>query len=203
MIPRSCRFLLPPVLVCALLAGRAAGTEIAKDPAQAVRTTNDQVLAIIYEQPADGRLLAARVQPVLEKYFDFAALTRRAVGPGWRQLTPGQQQRATELLTGLIVRNYCAHFDTSVRSRISIAAPVALAAGRCEVPTTIVYSGKNIAVTYRAELMPDGWRFYDVIVEGVSLVANYRAQFTALFQQGGAAAIISALEKKLAENPPV
>ena len=72
-----------------------------------------------------------------------------------------------------------------------------------ELPTTIIYPSQSIAVSYRAELMPDGWRFYDVIVEGVSLVANYRAQFTALFQQGGADAIISALEKNLAENPPV
>lgn len=199
MNPPLSRGLLALLLASALLAGRANGAESANDPGQTVRTTYDQVLAIIYEQPADGRPLAARVQPVLEKYFDFAALTRRAVGPGWRQLTAGQQQRATELLTGLIVRNYCAHFDTAVRSRIAIAAPVTLAAGRCEVPTTIIYSGRNIAVTYRAEQMPDGWRFYDVIVEGVSLVANYRAQFTALFQQGGAEAIIHALEEKLGE----
>lgn len=199
MNPPLSRVLLALILASALLAGRVDGAESAKDPGQAVRAANDQVLAIIYDQPADRRPLAARMRPVLKKYFDFEMLTRRAIGPGWRQLTPGQQQRATGLLTELIVRNYCAHFDTSVRSRITIAAPVALAAGRCEVPTTIIYSGRNISVTYRAEQMPDGWRFYDVIVEGVSLVANYRAQFTALFQQGGAEAIIHALEEKLGE----
>lgn len=196
------RLLLPSILVGALLAARAAGAESAQDPGQTVRAANDQVLAIIYEQPAGGLPLAARVRPVMEQYFDFASLTRRAVGPGWRQLTPAQQQHTTRLLTELIVRNYCAHFDASVRSRITIAAPVALAAGRCEVPTTIIHSGQNIAVTYRAEQLPDGWRFYDVIVEGVSLVANYRAQFTALFQQGGAKAIIRALEEKLEEPLP-
>jgi phospholipid transport system substrate-binding protein len=200
MIPRSCRFLLPPVLAGVLFSSLAGAPPA--DPGQILRAATDQVLAIIYDLPADGRPLAKRAQPVLEKYFNFESLTRRAVGPGWRQLTPAQQQRTTTLLAELVVRSYCSHFDTTVRSRVTYGALVATAAGRCELPTTVTYSDKNFAVAYRAELMPEGWRFYDVIVEGVSLVANYRAQFTELFQKGGADAIISALEKNLAENPP-
>lgn len=203
MIPRSFRFLLPPVLAGVMFSRLAGAVATAADPVQTLRTATDELLAVLYEKPVDGRPLIERTRPVMEKYFDFASLTRRAVGPGWRQLTPGQQERATQLLTELIVRNYCAHFDTAARSRVTYATPLAMAAGRCELPTTVIHTGQNIAVAYRAELMPDGWRFYDVIVEGVSLVANYRAQFTALFQQGGAEAIISALEKNLAENPPV
>ena len=203
MIPRSLRCLLPPVLAGVLFLIRSQAAVAVTDPVETLRTVTDQVLVVVYEKPADGRPLAARVQPVMEKYFDFALLTRRAVGPGWRQLTPAQQQRTIRLLTEMIVRNYCARFDTVNRSRVTYAAPVAVAAGRCELPTLVSHTRRNYAVTYRAELMPDGWRFYDVVVEGISLVANYRAQFTALFQEGGAEAIISALEKNLAQNPSV
>lgn len=201
MIPRSIR-LLPPLVFAAMMFSRLAGAAAA-EPVQTLQTATDQVLAIIYEKPADGRLLADRARPVMEKYFNFASLTRRSVGPGWRQFSPAQQQRTTQLLTELVIRNYCAHFDTAVRSRVTYGTPMVLAPDRCELPTTIIYNDKNIAVSYRAEQLPEGWRFYDVIVEGVSLVANYRAQFTELFQKGGADAIISALEKNLAENPPV
>ena len=201
MNSRSLLVLLPLCLIGLLFGLKADASVTAADPGQILRNATDELLTVIYEKPADGRLLAERARPVMEKYFDFGLLTRRAVGPGWRQLTPGQQQRTTKLLTELIVRNYCAHFDTSVRSLITYAAPLTLAAGRSELPTTIIYSGRNIAVSYRAEQLPEGWRFYDVIVEGVSLVANYRAQFTPLFQQGGGDAIISALEKNLAEHP--
>ncbi len=203
MIPQSFRFLLPTVLAGVMFSPLTGAAATTPGPMQILRTTTDELLVVIYEKPADGRSLTARVQPVMERYFDFELLTRRAVGPGWRQLTPGQQQRTTKLLTELIVRSYCAHFDTNVRSRVTYATPVEVAAGRYELPTTVTHIGQNYAVTYRAEQMPDGWRFYDIIVEGVSLVANYRAQFTALFQQGGADAIISALEKNLAENAPV
>ena len=202
MIPRPFRSHLPPVLAAAMLAPLTAFAGSATDPGQMLRTATDQVLAIIYEKPADSRPLATRVRPVMEKYFDFESLTRRAVGPGWRQLTSAQQQRTTKLLTELVLRNYCSHFDTVVRSHITFAEPVELAAGRCELPTTVSHTGQNYAVAYRAEQMPDGWRFYDVIVEGVSLVANYRAQFTALFQKGGADAIIRALEEKIEEPLP-
>jgi len=203
MIPRCLRFLLPPVLAGVILLTRANAAATVTDPEQTLRAVTDQVMEVVYDKPADGRTLAARVQPVMEKYFDFALLTRRAVGPGWRQLTPAQQQRTIQLLTEMIVRNYCARFDTVNRSRVIYATPVQVAPGRYELPTTVSHTRRDYAVVYRAELMPDGWRFYDVVVEGVSLVANYRAQFTALFQQGGADAIISALEKNLAQNSSV
>jgi phospholipid transport system substrate-binding protein len=202
MTPKFYRFILTPVLAAIVLVSRVQAGATAVEPLQTLRTATDELLAIIYEPPSDGRPLAERARPVIEKYFDFELLTRRAVGPGWRQFTPAQQARITKLLTDLIIRNYCAHFDTSVRSHITFSAPMQLSAGHCELPTTIIYSGQNIAVAYRAEQMSGGWRFYDIIVEGVSLVANYRAQFTELSQRGGADAIVGALEKTLAENPP-
>ena len=190
------------LLACALLAPVAAGAGPVTDPGQILRTATDEVMAVVYAPPVDGRSVAARVQPVMEKFFDFAALTRRSIGPGWRQFTPEQQRRTTALLAELIVRNYCAHFDTKVRSQVTFAAPVPLTDDRCELPTSITYSGQNYSVTYRAEQASGRWRFYDVIAEGVSLVANYRAQFAPLFQKGGAAAIIHALEEKLASPTP-
>lgn len=169
------------------------------DPQQTLRGAVDEVLAIAYDGKASDRPLSARVRPVLENYFNFDSLTRRAVGPGWRQFTPSQQQRTTVLFTELVIRTYADRFEVGTQPGITYAAPVDLAPGKRELPTTIDYAGKKYAVAYRMELVSGKWRIYDVIIEGVSMVANYRAQFDSLFQHGGADAIIHALEEKLAQ----
>ncbi|HEX4201201.1 MAG TPA: ABC transporter substrate-binding protein, partial [Chthoniobacterales bacterium] len=81
---------------------------------------------------------------------------------------------------------------------------VSLSPDRCEIPTRVTApNGEPYAVVYRLINLSGGWRIYDVLIEGVSFVANYRAQFDDLVRRGGAAAVIKTLEAKLAEpiNP--
>jgi len=201
---RSAR--LPLALALALgLAAFAATAPVSSaaqpDPREMLRGAVDEVLALAYDGKSDAQPLAVRVRPLLEKHFDFEAITRRAVGPGWRQFTPAQRQRTTSLFTDLVIRTYADRFEPGTRPGITYAAPVELSATRRELPTTIDYAGKKFAVSYRMELVSSDWRIYDVIIEGVSMVANYRAQFDALFQKGGADAIIHALEENLAKAP--
>lgn len=173
----------------------------ASDPQTMLRAAVDEVLAIAYSAAPDPvqQPLAGRVRPVLEKYFSFDLITRSAVGPGWRDFTPAQQARATELFTELVIRTYSDKFEPGARPGITYAKPVEIDAARRVLPSTISYAGKNYAVSYSVRQQPEGWRIYDVNVEGVSMVANYRAQFTPLFDKGGAAAIIAAIEKNIAD----
>ena len=145
MTPKLFPLFLSTFLAVGLFVSRADAVVPGADPVQTLRTVTDELQAVIFETPIDHRPLAVRAKPVLEKYFDFALLTRKSVGPGWRQFTTGQQLRITELLTELIVRNYCAHFDTIERPRITYAVPTTLAADRCELPTIISYPSRNIA----------------------------------------------------------
>ncbi len=177
----------------------------ATDPQVLLRAAVDEVLAIAYPEkltdPAAAALpsLAARVRPVLEKYFSFELLTRSAVGPGWSQIKPEDQKRLITLFTELVIRTYSDKFEPGARPGITYAKPVEINATSRELPSTISYAGKNYAVSYRVRQLPEGWRIYDVNVEGVSMVNNYRAQFTPLFDKGGAAAIIAAIEKNIAD----
>ena len=74
-----------------------------------LHTAVDQVLAIADRAP-NGSALAVSLRPTLEKYLSFAAMTRRAVGPGWRQFTKAQQDNATALFTTLVIRTYSSKF---------------------------------------------------------------------------------------------
>ena len=136
--------------------------------------------------------MTGSLRPVLQKYISFDAMTRRAVGPGWRQFTEDQQKKATQLFTTLIIRTYSSKLTPGEQPVIKFKTASARAPGRVEVPTTLLYQGSQYNVTYRME-EAEGWRITDVMVEGVSLIANYRTQFDAQFKKGGSNAVISAL----------
>jgi phospholipid transport system substrate-binding protein len=136
----------------------------------------------------------------VEKSFALDLVTRQAMGPGWRQFSAAEQKRITELFSELLIRTYSARVVGTERPKISYGAPVELAPDRREIPTRVITSSSNdpIAVVYRLIRLPAGWRVYDVLIEGVSFVANYRAQFDEIIQKGGAPAVIRTIEAKLA-----
>ena len=132
--------------------------------------------------------------------FAFDLVTRQAMGPGWRQFSPTDQKRVTDLFSELVIRTYSARVVGTQRPKIAYGTPVELAPDRREIPTRVTTSSSNepFAVVYRLIKLPTGWRIYDVLIEGVSFVANYRAQFDEIIQKGGAPAVIRTLEAKLA-----
>ncbi|MBC8040444.1 MAG: ABC transporter substrate-binding protein, partial [Opitutaceae bacterium] len=86
--------------IAAAFALRAA--EPAIGPAEMLKVAVDEVLAIAYDQTNASTPLAQRVRPLLEKNFNFEAVTRRAVGPGWRKFTPEQKARTVSLFTEVV-----------------------------------------------------------------------------------------------------
>jgi phospholipid transport system substrate-binding protein len=151
----------------------------------------------VADRASTNSALAESLQPVLLKYISFDAMTRRAIGPGWRQFTPDQQRKATQLFTTLVIRKYSSKFTLGEHPVVKFKTASALAPGRVEVPTTLLYQGSQYNVTYRLE-ETEGWRITDVMVEGVSFVGNYRAQFDAQFKKGGSSAVIGALSESVA-----
>jgi phospholipid transport system substrate-binding protein len=174
------------------------------DPVGQLRSEVDQVLGIVYSGQSSGTVVD-RVRPLLEKDFTFEVVTRQAIGPGWRQFSPSEQQKVTDLFSRLVIRIYAARVVGTQRPNITYGKTVTLAPDRCEIPTRVTAANgdRPYSVVYRLINLSGSWRIYDVLIEGVSFVANYRAQFDELVQHGGAAAVIKTLEAKLAEpiNP--
>ncbi|HRH97188.1 MAG TPA: ABC transporter substrate-binding protein [Prosthecobacter sp.] len=154
-----------------------------------------EVLAVA-DRTANRRALPESIRPVLQKHVSFETMTKRAVGPGWRQFTAAQQQQATQLFATLIIRSYSSKFTPGEHPVITYKAAVSPAAGRVDVPTDMVYKGSRYNVVYRMEQV-QGWRITDVVIEGVSLIANYRSQLDAQFKKGGANAVISSLTQSV------
>ena len=198
---RAQRWLLPLLLASGVIASSAIAAPA--DPVGQLRNEVDQVLALAYSGQS-SETLAERVRPLLERDFAFDLVTRQAIGPGWRQFTAGDQQKVTDLFSRLVIRIYAARVVGTQRPAITYGKTVSLSPDRCEIPTRVTApNGEPYAVVYRLINLSGGWRIYDVLIEGVSFVANYRAQFDDLVRRGGAAAVIKSLEAKLAQpiNP--
>lgn len=155
----------------------------------------DEVLSIS-NGASSRQSLAQKARPVLQKHISFETMTRRAVGVGWRQFSSAQQKQATELFTTLVIRTYSNKFTPGEKAQVDFKQAQAPASGRVDIPTDLVYKGSRYNVTYRLE-QAGGWRIVDVVIEGVSMVANYRTQLDATFKKGGAAAVIASLENSV------
>ncbi|HEX9785173.1 MAG TPA: ABC transporter substrate-binding protein [Opitutaceae bacterium] len=185
------------ILVPALAVAAGAADKV-EDPISVLRRGVDEVLAVAYDGVGDqNQPLSDRVRGVFAKYFEFETVTKRAVGPAWRKLDKSEQAKITDLFTTLVLRTYVDNFEPVERPEIQFGTAVELSATRQELPTTVVYAGKSYSVSYRVEKTPEGWMIYDVIAERVSMIANYRAQFEAILQKGGASALIESLEENI------
>ena len=188
-------------LVClTLLFPLLAGVSLASNEGaeNRLKSSVDQVVTTA-KQAKDRAALIAKAKPILENILDFQIMTRRAVGPGWREFNPAQQKEATGLFTTLILRTYTAKFTPGEYPDVIYKTSSSPAPGRMEIPTTAEYKGSRYDVIYRME-DKGGWLITDVVIEGVSLVANYRSQFDAQFKQGGVDAVLNALHRSVDES---
>jgi phospholipid transport system substrate-binding protein len=139
-------------------------------------------------------LIEAKVLP----HFDFTTMTATAVGLAWRKATPEQKQRLTEEFKTLLVRTYAsalaAYSDQKFDFRPLHARP---SDTDVTVQVRIVQPGTQpVSIDYGMEKTAEGWKAYDVVVGGVSLVANYRTEFGSIVRADGIDGLIRNLHAK-------
>lgn len=184
----------------------AAGTTFAQSaaaPDAVVKGMVDEVLSVI-KANKDRRLLSDVVDKKVLPNFDFQAMTRLAVGRAWRDASPAQQQSLESAFRTLLVTTYSQALsqsstpDASVDVRPAAVKPVD---DDVTVRTFVKDSSrKPISVDYRLAKSGSGWKVYDVVVENLSLVTNYRSTFNSEITKSGIDGLIKALEAKNRQN---
>lgn len=190
---------LAAVLLMGVALGSAAGEE---PPAQVlVRQTTDKVLAILEEQKAEIEKNPARVYDLVDDYvlphFDFHKMSRRALGKHWRNATPEQRERFVQQFQTLLVRTYAIALAQYSDEKVGYLAPRERSNGsQISVRTQIIQSGgPAIPINYEMYRKGDEWKVFDVAIDGVSLVINYRSTFSSEVRQKGLDALIERLRE--------
>lgn len=202
---RARRALLAFALLVASLTGfLAPRLALAQEaPDALVKRVADEVLQIVRSDPkvqaGDQQRIKEVVESKLLQHFDFMRMTALAMGRNWRSASPEQQKRLADEFRTLLVRTYSGALS-QYRNETIEYKPLRAEANATDVTvrTLVVRSGggQPVQMDYAMEKASEGWKVYDIIVGGVSLVTNYRDEFNAQVQSGGVDGLIKALAAK-------
>jgi len=191
---------LAVIAVLALAAAVPAAAQEAPDAL--VKRVSQEVLQIIKNDPLVQAGNEARIREVIEvkllPNFDFTRMTALAMGRNWRAATPEQQRRLTDEFRTLLVRTYSGALN-QYRNETIEYKPLRANPGDTEVTVrtaVIKPAGSPVQIDYSMEKKADGWKAYDVIVGGVSLVTNYRDEFNEQIKAGGIDGLLKTLADK-------
>ena len=188
-------FVIGSIFALGLVMGRDAAAGQVSDQ---LRCRIDRVVTILEDPVLKVRPEERRValRGAATDIFDFTEITRRSLGRHWQAATPAEREELVLLFTALLERSYLGRIEQYTGERIAVVGE-ALDGELATVRTRLVSKGgTETAVDYRLYRAGDRWMAYDVSVEGVSLVANYRAQFNKIIQASSAQALVKRLRAK-------
>lgn len=186
-------------LVVSFAPSRLLATAWADDPMTVVKTTVNQALDVLRDKQTPLAQRQDKLRQIVAATFDFTEMAKSALGYHWKQITPAQQQEFTTAFVAFIEDSYLSKISDYTGQQVNFLRAVNDGPQYAQVNTDIVQpSGDAIHVNYR--LLQDGsaWKIYDVTVDAISIIANYRNQFNRVMNNKGYDTLIADLKSKQA-----
>lgn len=195
-------FVLAVTPVLGLLTSRAVA---AGEPTEQLRQRIERVLKVLQDRDlaAEGRAAERRaaVRKIASEIFDFEETAQRALGRHWRDRSPAERQEFVKLFTDLLEESYVGKIETYQGEKIAYIGE-SVEGDQATVRTRIVTpKGTEVPIDYRMRRQDGGWRVYDVVIESVSLIANYRTQFNKIVQTESYAELVKKLRARAFSAP--
>jgi len=191
------------IFVGALLLAGPIATAGADDSATKLveRTAEDMLRTLEVKRAqidANPQLIYQLVGSKLAPHFDFEMITRAAVGKDWSKANPAQQQELVAAFREVLVRTYAKSLlKYSGEEIVYQAAKPGTRGGTVIVPTQVREPGApTIPIDYRLHKLSGSWKVYDVVIDNVSLISNYRGQFRGTIGRDGIDGLITDLKAK-------
>jgi phospholipid transport system substrate-binding protein len=193
------RFMIRTVifgLMLTLMLG-AAGVW-AGQPTEIAKQVIERALEALRE-PGSAAARRQKVKRIVDPYFDYQEMAKRSLGPTWGRLSAGQRHEFVQLFAELLEASYSDKIEKYAQHvKIDYAGEI-LDDGYAEVRTVVLRTNDRIPLNYRLLQENGGWKVYDVVIEGVSLVSNYRSQFSRIIHESSYAELVRRLKTKVSE----
>jgi len=173
----------------------------AGEPTDQIRQRVDDVVRVLEDPALQSKPVErhAAVRKIAEEIFDYPDTARRALGPHWNPRTPQERQEFIRLFADLLDRAYIGKIELYQGEKVRYVGET-INGDDATVKTRIVTKkGSEVPVDYRLHLKDGRWLVYDVVIEGVSLVSNYRTQFNKIVQTESYQVLVQKLKAKEAE----
>ena len=175
----------------------------ATDPVVFIKDAVDEIISILQDEklavPTRKAERKKRVVIIVEKKFDFREMSMRALAKHWQERSPEEQDRFVFLFKTLLENTYIAKIETYSGEKV-VFKKAALQGDKAIVYSDLIRKNVETPVNYKLKNNDDRWMVYDVEVEGVSLVNNYRTQFASILSKENFAGLIAKLEEKVSKG---
>ncbi len=197
---RETQLILATLLFAVLglaLAPRAAHADTGGSALTVARETVDHALAILANKSMPVPERRKELREAIENNFDFTQMSRSALGYHWRSLTPDQRQQFTQIFTAFIEDAYLSKIQDYSGQKVVFLGQTQIEPGYEQINTNIVEPGKApLSVNYLMLQQDSAWKIYDVTVDAISIIANYRNQFNRVINDRGFDQLMADLRAK-------
>ena len=193
------------LLLALVLSAVTASPAAAGVPSDQLKAQIDRVLKTLddpeLKKEGKARDRRAAVRKIANDIFDFGETARRSLGRHWQPRTPAERDEFVQLFADLLERSYISKVELYGGEKIQYLGDT-IEGEQARVPTKLVTKGgSDIPIEYRMHRKGDRWLVYDVIIEGVSLIANYRTQFNKIIQTASYQELVKKMKAKQDETP--
>ncbi len=170
-------------------------------PLETVKGHVDKVLDVLRDPSLKAesakKVKKDKIKAISEKMFDFAELSKRTLARNWSKFSPVQQKEFIELYKSVLEDAYANKIMAYTDEKIAFGKEVTLTENTVEIRSTVIRTNGDIPIDYRVIMKDGSWRVYDVVIEGVSLINNYRSQFREILANKPPQALLETLREKM------
>jgi phospholipid transport system substrate-binding protein len=175
-------------------------------PTDQVRQTADRVLSVLQDSrlksPDKQQERRAQIRQIIGNRFDFGEMAKRSLGPNWQKVNNDEQRQFVELFTELLEKSYADQIESYNGEKI-VYGRENVSQDQADVDTKIVTKkGEEISVNYKLRSEGGDWKVYDVVIENISIVNNFRSQFNRILANASFAELLKKLQSKSVEIKP-
>lgn len=167
-------------------------------PTGRVKDTVERVISILKDNSTDREIRWQRIAAVIKGGFDFRSMSQSVLAVNWKKATPEEQARFTEFFTQYIEEVYRSKIEAYTDEKVLYKEEKILRGGeRAIVETLIVTSSIEIPINFKLKINDNEWFVYDVVIEGISLVSNYRNTFAAIVKNEGMNGLLNDIQRRI------
>ena len=172
------------------------------EPTNTLKGTIDQVLAVLADAQKDVARKREDIRQLIDRRFDYSAMSRGSLAQNWNKASAAQQERFTKLYARLMQDTYLVLVEEYDNQTVEYGEEKVRKEKYAQVNTNIVDAGRKIPVNYKLRLKDGDWLVYDMVIENVSMIGNYRSSYHQIIKTDGMDGLIARLEEKLTSETP-
>jgi phospholipid transport system substrate-binding protein len=168
-------------------------------PKAEMQKTIDDIIVIAGAHQGDGEkgVRRQKLRELINPKFNFAEMSKRSLGAKWNELNPEQQSEFTTVFSELLARTYLSKIETVKPGMVKVESEQ-VEEPRAVVKTVVISQGDTFPIDYKLTHQNNTWQVYDVVIENIGLVANYRNEFSGIIRKDGFNGLMDKLRKKIA-----